>query len=156
MFDINQFRELIVRSTLRDLVLYSENAEELLIFTCATESNGGHYLKQVKGVALGIYQMEPETYYDLWHNYILKKGSLSLTLMSAFNIHYMPDASRLIYDLQFATVMARIFYRRIPEELPDKNNIDSIWDYYKRYYNTRKGAAVKDDSIKKYHSFISG
>ena len=65
MLNIAQFRDLIVKSTLNDLLLYSEDAEELLVFTCAVESLGGTYLQQVKGPALGIYQMEPVTYNDI-------------------------------------------------------------------------------------------
>jgi hypothetical protein len=155
MLNISQFRELIVKSTLNDLLLYSENAEELMVFTCAVESLGGHYLKQVSGPALGIYQMEPVTYNDIWQTYIKSKGSLMLRLLTNFSIGFMPSEEQLIYDLRFATAMTRIFYERIKESLPAASNVDAIWNYYKKYYNTSKGAAQKDDSIKKYHDFIS-
>ena len=100
MLNIAQFREFIVIPTLHDLVLNSTAAEELIVFTCATESLGGTYLKQVNGPAIGIYQMEPETYNDIWQNYIMKHGSLMLILGSNFNAHFMPDEQRLIYDLR--------------------------------------------------------
>jgi hypothetical protein len=61
MFNITQFRELLIRPVLDSLQMYSKDAEELLVFTCAAESNGGTYLHQVKGPALGIYQCEPST-----------------------------------------------------------------------------------------------
>jgi hypothetical protein len=156
MLNISQFRELIVKSTLNDLVMYSANAEELLIFTCAVESEGGTYLHQVKGPALGIFQMEPMTYTDIWQNYIKSHGPLSLRLFSNFDVTGMPTPDRMIYDLRFAAAMARIFYARVNEPLPDCTNENAIWDYYKRYYNTPKGAALKQPSMEKYHAFLRG
>jgi hypothetical protein len=154
MLNINQFRELIVKSSLNDLLLYSEDAEELMLFTCAVESLGGTYIKQVKGPALGIYQMEPGTYNDIWENYIKARGTLTMRLFSNFHLAGMPSEERLIYDLRFATAMTRIHYARIKEPLPAHTDIDAIWEYYKKYYNTSKGAAKKDESIKKYHDFV--
>ena len=39
---------------------------------------------------------------------------------------------------KFAILMARLHYMRVSEKIPD--NIISIADYYKKYYNTIKGA----------------
>lgn len=155
MLNITQFRQLIIKSSLNDLLLYSQEAEELLVFTCATESLGGTYLHQVNGPALGIYQMEPTTYNDIWQNYIYPNGALALRLFANFNISSVPSEDRLIYDLRFATAMARIHFRRIKSPLPLSNNLDSIWDYYKQYYNTLNGNAHnKEESIRKYHDFV--
>lgn len=154
MLNVAQFRELIVKSTLNDLLMYSENAEELMVFTCAVESLGGTYLRQVNGPALGIYQMEPQTYNDIWQNYIKTNGKLLMAFLSSFHIGFMPPEEMLIYDLRFATAMTRLFYRRILQPIPAATDIDGIWNYYKLYYNTAKGAAVKEDSIKKYYDFI--
>jgi len=156
MFNIVQFRESIIQSTLKDLLLYSPEAEELLIFTCACESIGGTFIRQVKGPALGIYQMEPETYNDIWQNYLRNKTSLTMILFSNFDVNFQPSPDRLIYDLRFATAMTAIFYKRIKEKLPAANDVDAIWDYYKRHYNTVKGKAQKEESIKKYHQFMDG
>lgn len=153
MLNIKQFRELIVKSSLNDLLLYSKEAEELLVFTCATESNGGTYIHQVGGPALGIYQMEPITCNDIWQNFINNNPNLILKMITNFNCNKMPPEEWLIYDLRYATAMARIFYARIKEPLPSCDDVDAIWEYYKKYYNTSQGAAVKEDSIKKYHDF---
>lgn len=153
MFNIVQFRELIVKSSLNDLLLYSQDAEELLVFTCAVESLGGTFIHQVGGPALGIYQMEPNTHNDIWQNHISPNGSLTMRLMSNFNIS-KPSEEVLIYDLRYATAMTRIFYERIKEPLPSASDENAIWEYYKKYYNTQKGAAQKDQSIKKYHCFV--
>ena len=154
MLNPNQFRDLIVKSSLNDLLLYSKDAEELLVFTCAVESLGGTYLHQVGGPALGIYQMEPETYNDIWNNFIIPDNKLILRLINNFDVGRMPSEDRLIYDLRFATAITRIFYLRIQEALPDSDDVNALWDYYKKYYNTIKGKAQKDESIKKYHDFV--
>lgn len=155
MLNITQFRELIIKPALIDIMMYSEDAEELLVFTCATESNGGHYIKQVKGPALGIYQMEPQTYNDIWQNYLKPNARLMSLLFANFNINRIPPEETMIYDLRFATIMARFFYARFKENLPKSNDVEGIWEYYKKYFNTIKGKAFKEESIRKYNSFIS-
>lgn len=154
MLDCSQFRSLIIEPVLSKLQLYSKEAEEVLVFTCAAESLGGTYLQQVKGPALGIFQMEPNTYTDIWINFIRARNQIA-TLMS---LHYgcsrIPEVERLIYDLHFATAMARIHYLRVRPGLPKLGEVDALWDYYKTFYNTEKGKAKKEESIKKYQAFI--
>lgn len=155
MFDVSQLRDLIINPAIYDLQMYSLNASELLIFTCAVESEGGTYLHQIKGPALGIYQMEPGTYNDLWANYILLKSELSTMLFHNFDVGRMPSEDRLMYDLRYATAMARLFYRRIPEALPHAEDIDAIWNYYKKHWNTHAGKAEYHTSINAYYRFIN-
>jgi len=153
MLNITQFRELIVKPALRDLVLDSVGAEELLVFTCANESLGGTYLAQVKGPALGIYQMEPETYNDIWQNYINNHSRLAMIMATNFGCSRMPVEDRLIWDLRFATAMARIHYARAMSPLPLPGDVEGIWEYYKTHYNTSKGAAEKVQAIANYRAF---
>ncbi len=154
MLDCSQFRSLIVEPVLSKLRVYSKSAEELLVFTCAAESLGGTLLQQVKGPALGIFQMEPNTYTDIWVNYIRNRNQMATLMALHFGCAKIPEVERLIYDLHFATAMARIHYLRMPGKLPEPKDVDGIWDYYKKYYNTEKGKAKKEDSIKKYQDFI--
>ena len=49
MLNAEQLRTLIIEPALKDLNLQSDDATELLLFTCATESEGGTYLHQLKG-----------------------------------------------------------------------------------------------------------
>jgi hypothetical protein len=153
MLDCAQLSSLIIKPALIDLIMYSEEAVELLLFTCANESNGGTFIKQINGPALGIYQMEPETYNDIWQNYIKKNNSLLLRLLHGFGVIAMPPEERLIYDLQFATVMTRLFYARIPEPLPRLHDLDGLWNYYKTYYNTSAGKAEYHEALNKYQVF---
>jgi hypothetical protein len=153
MLDSGQLRTLIIKPALEDLVMYSDQAAELLIFTCANESNGGTFIKQVSGPALGIYQMEPKTYNDIWQNYIMKNSSILLRFIHGFNINQMPSEDRLIYDLRFATAMARVHYERVNAPLPALYDIDGLWNYYKTHYNTVLGKADYHEALNKYQVF---
>lgn len=154
MLDWRQLKELVIEPALQDIGMLSDEATYLLLFTCAVESNGGTYLKQIKGPALGIYQMEPATYNDIWHNYIVFKQQLSLMLGHNFNAFRIPSEDRLIYDLRFASAMARIHYVRVKEALPGATNVEAIYDYYKKYYNTGLGKADKEKCLMAYKAFI--
>lgn len=154
MISHQQLRELVIQPSLSKINLYSAEAEELLIFTCGAESLGGYYLKQVKGPALGIYQMEPFTYTDHWNNYIFRSAKLGTQLTMHFNCAQVPSPERMITDLAFATVMARVHYLRKPGRLPSVSDVDGMWEYYKQHYNTHLGKATKEESIKKYYDFI--
>jgi hypothetical protein len=134
--------------------MYSKAAVELMVFTCAAESNGGTYLKQIKGPAVGIYQMEPATYNDIWARFIRKRGDIGLLLSSQFDVFKLPDETRMIYDLNFATAMARIHYARVPLSLPEAGDDEAIWEYYKKYYNTPAGKAQREECLKKYYDYI--
>ncbi len=156
MFYVEQFKELVVRPALHDLGMYSDDAVALLVFTCAAESNGGTYLKQIRGPALGIYQMEPETHNDIWQNYIIRSNKTLLTVMiNNFGCGRQPDEERLIYDLRYATALARIHYARIPTRLPNAEDTAGIWRYYKQHYNTMDGKADPKRAMTAYQAFIS-
>jgi hypothetical protein len=155
MLNVHQLRELIIKPALENLLMLSDDAVELLVFTCAVESGGGTYLKQLNGSALGIYQMEPETYNDIWYNYIQKKPSILLKLMTNFECNRVPDEYRLIYDLRYATAMCRIHYARVSESLPAKDNVGKLYNYYKTHYNTFHGSSQQDESIQKYLAYIN-
>lgn len=153
MLNISQFRHFIIKQSLNAIQAWSQDAEELLVFTCAVESLGGTYIHQVNGPALGIYQMEPDTHNDIWENYIKKNPSLNIMIQTNLVGCSQLDANRLIYDLQYATIMARLHYMRVKEPLPSSKNIEDIWAYYKKYYNTEHGKSLENIAISKYYTF---
>ena len=126
MLNCNQFRKLIIQPALKRIELYSQEAEDLLVGTCGQESKGGTYLfqqgtnpdlnssLQKNILAVGIYQMEPRTHDDLWDNYIFEHEKLAALLKPFAEC----TAYKMVYDLYYATIMARIFYLRVPEPTP--------------------------------------
>jgi hypothetical protein len=144
----------LIQQTLSPIGLYSLDAEELLMATCANESNFGEYRTQGGGgPARGIFQMEGEDFNDIWTNYLQYHGTLAFQVKN-YNGGKQGTADDMISNDQYAICMARIHYSRKPGNLPPANDIEQIWAYYKHYYNTPQGAATHDAFVSKYKKFV--
>jgi hypothetical protein len=153
-FDKDQFRELIT-DVLKEADLFSDSAVELLMLTAAVESNLGTYIKQVKGPALGVFQMEPNTHDDIWQNYLLYKRELK-----EFVLDYADDAwgarpPTLKYNLAYSILMTRVHYLRVPEALPKATSPEDLALYWKKYYNTHLGKGDVLDAMRKYRKYCT-
>lgn len=134
--DVDQFRELIVQPTLKGIELWTPAAENLVLGTALHESHA-HFLKQIKGPAIGPYQMEPATFDDLCENFLKYQPTLAARVY-ALAIG-APDAQEMAGNWYFATAMCRIHYRRMTEPLPPANDAVALAGYWKRHYNTALG-----------------
>ena len=164
MLDQLQFRALIIEPVLRGMSLNSQQLEDLLVGTCATESRGGTYIAQVEvgetpqtmlrmgRGALGIYQMEPRTHDDLWKSYLPSRPKLTSDMMQICMFSRKPESNMLIYNMYYSTAMAAIYYNRVQERIP--NGLDSQADYYKTYWNTSIGASTKEEYMDCYNEFM--
>ncbi len=141
--DIKQLRELIIRPALQIIEKHSLAAENLLVGTAIIESNAGDFVKQVQGPALGIYQCEPATYKAIT-NWLLRMDNIRIrkSCLSACYLDILPPVEMLIYNLRWATIICRIHYYRFDEPLPNADDISGLARYYKKYYNTPKGAST--------------
>lgn len=152
MINAFQFRELILRPVLREMDSWSESAENLLVMTMAHESNGGEYLEQTNhGPAWGIYQMEKGTFNDLWERYLSEKPDLVKKIMDVCNLKTQPKAEEMAEDLALATAMARVYYLRIREPIPE--DLDAMSVYAKKYWNTEQGKATAIEYLSAYLRF---
>lgn len=115
--------------------MYSPAAVNLLLGTAAHESLCGFHLKQVKGPALGIYQIEPATHADLFTNFLRHRPGLLEIFQGLRNGG--PD--QLVWDLRYSTAVARTIYWRAPDALPDKDDIDGQAMLWKKVFNTSAG-----------------
>jgi hypothetical protein len=146
----------LIQNTLTPMGVYSLNAEELLMATCANESNFGEYRTQAPhGPARGIFQMEGEDFVDIWANY-LKYHSTLASACEALNNGQSGTVEDLVNNDPYAIAMARVHYSRAPGALPDSADIEAIWAYYKAHYNTPQGAATHDTFMAKYKKFVLG
>lgn len=151
-----QFRSSIIQPALKNMNMYSADDEELLILTMATETLGGYYLFQHGGPALGIFQMEPATHEDIWRNYIAERPILLRQMQTLFSPGKpRPIPSTMVSDLNYATVMARLFYERVKENIPSKSDMEYQALFYKRYWNTSLGAADVKTVLQNYYRYIS-
>jgi len=151
----NQLRDLIdetLSCILPDMT--SQNARELLMMTAAQESHCGRYLQQVGcGVALGIFQMEPATYEDLFDNYLRYHQDLLKRLETHFSTNNKNFKVNMKGNLVYQIVLARLQYRRFPENLPDFSDTTAMACYYKKYWNTVKGKATIAEVLFNYDKY---
>ena len=147
-----QLKDLIIVPTLRHMDMLSEHAVTLLMGTAAQESRLGHYIAQIQGPALGIFQMEPATEDDIWKNYIEYRPDIQRLidyLAPNDGLH-----NQLISNLSYATAMARLAYWRQnfdwPEDLMDIPAYGRIW---KKFYNTPQGKGTVDEFVENYYRY---
>lgn len=145
--DKHQLRDLIKR-VLESIDLSSPAAVELLMLTAAQESGLGTYLRQKGGPALGIFQMEPATFRDMWTNYLQHWGQ-SAEKVRRFDSP-ADDLLEMEANLPYQIAMARMMYRRVKEPLPAADDVFALASYYKRYWNTLLGAATIQQAVESY------
>lgn len=159
MLNVNLLLENAIRPVLKDLNMYSKQAEALMLGTAIQESSL-FYLKQLNnGPALGLYQMEPRAHNDIHANYLIRKPELRKKVYK-YSSYYdltsaprMPIAEEMIGNPLYATVMARVHYWRVPAPIPEK--LEDIALYWKEYYNTRLGAGCVSEFIDNYLEYTN-
>lgn len=150
MINKDQLKKHIIQPALKTLVMQSDAAVNLLLGTCAQESAMGHYLRQINGPALGIYQIEPATHRDLYDNY-LKHRPHMLNKLRLINIK---SEQALIGDLNYSTAVARLIYYRCPDPLPEANDVVGLAKYWKKNYNTYQGKGTVDEFCANYRKYV--
>ena len=142
----NDLLERIIRPTLGILGIADHQAdEELLLGTAMQESGLGAHLAQLKGPALGIWQMEPASANDIWENYLKFRKQMAANV-SSLMLPSIDRSAQLAGNLYYACAMARIEYLRAPEPLPPAGDVAAQADFYLRFYN-RGGKATADEYI---------
>lgn len=136
---LSQFKILIVSATLVQIGLQSDAAINLLTGTALVESEI-HFLRQMGGPALGLWQMEPATHDDCWRTFLSAQGALAQSIRFVAG-RKAPEAKLLITNLAYACAMARVKYLRAPAPLPAANDAAAMSAYHKKYYNTPLGAS---------------
>lgn len=120
--------------------MHSLAAEQLMLGTAVHES-GLQYLKQIGGgPARGLWQMEPETYYDIWANYLRHRQNLAERVKMLRAAWPEDTSDQLFANLPYACAMARIHYWRRREPLPAAGDAEGFGKYWKKWYNTPSGA----------------
>lgn len=150
-----QLREFVIEPILKEVNLYSKAAENLLILTYACEGiiNNTTFLKQTRGPALGVIQMEPATHKWMREYISARSSEFKSTIEWIINTGGYHE-ERLIYDLKYAFLMCRMRYRVVPEALPQAEDIHGLASYWKKYYNTVHGKGTIVGAITKYNSYV--
>lgn len=147
----NSMRQL-VNTTLKQINLFSDDAVNLVLGTIAQESEYGKYRRQIGGgPALGICQMEPNTFNDIVNNFLSYRKSLSAMILDTcilteFNSEDLETNDRL------AICMCRVQYLRAKEPIPI--TLEGCAHLYKLRYNTPLGAATEQEFIDNYNRYV--
>jgi len=152
MIHRKELEEYIIGPALKEINMHSNDAVHLLLVTAALESDLGFHIKQVNGPALGIYQMEPNTHDDIWDNVLAYNSSKLQRMIGSGNGCSMP--SRMIYDLKYATCMARVLYSRYKDAIPGRQDTDSIIHYYLKYWKPNPKVMNYDKAKLKYKYYF--
>ena len=131
-----QLTDLVIIPTLHEIPKgYSPEAVMAIQMIIAHESNGGEYIAQTKGPALGIIQMEPFTHSQVWKfgDSIQKNAELLRIVTPGLGVKKVPSPNRLIYDLRYCVFMARQKLFMAPGALP--GNAEEMARYLKKHWN---------------------
>jgi len=134
------------------------NARQLMLGTCATETNLGQKLRQAgysmqsDGGAFGLMQMELKTCEDIWTHFIIKKPMLYYKMKELLGNLSHKDA--LIGNIFYACAMARLQYARHKEPLPHIGDWIAQGEYYCKYYNSSKGKGTPEKYVEDYKRFV--
>lgn len=139
MINITEYRELILRPTLKEIGMWSRAAENLLTIIPLVESNLTH-VKQLNGPALGFNQIEKFTYYDLI-NYLERREDLKEKILNACYLRDFPPFEALVWHLRLSICIARLKFWTRTQPLPLYDDPVGMWEQYKEIYNSSLGKA---------------
>lgn len=145
-------KRVLVIETLKALNLHTDDAVELVLGTAAQESAYGKYRKQLGGgPALGIFQMEPNTFHDILINFLAFKPDLKVRIMKLSGVTEL-NASDLETNDVLATCMCRVHYLRVKEPIPV--DLQGWASYWKKWYNTPKGKGTDIEFMRNYKKYV--
>ncbi len=123
----------------------SSNVVNMILETACVESNCGEYIKQLKGPACGIFQIEPETAKDMLQHFIRYKPKLFKNYTKLLNPNLTLEQN-LQTNLMFQIFMCIVYYLRFEQIIP--NTVEGRAKYWKKYYNTALGKGTVEKYIK--------
>ena len=135
MINPEQITKFIIRPTLYKLCMLTDQLEHLLIKTIKNESNYGSKLVSDEGVGFGMYFMNSAIHAELWQIILPKRLDILEMISTNFHIYRIQEEERLIFDLEYSTLMAALHYERIESKLPSNADDNSISNHYATFWN---------------------
>jgi hypothetical protein len=134
---------------------HAERAVPLLLGTVAQES-AFTYTRQIGGgPARGYLQMEPDTEYSLWFDFLVYNPTFAAYITSRCG-RGGPDEIALEYDMGYGILLARtLYFWRDTDALPLADDLEQQAALWKRCYNTVAGAGTEAQYIESYHQLVA-
>lgn len=135
----------VVRPALQSAGIWSEAREQIVLGTGAVES-AYKYCKQIgPGPALGWWQCEPATHYDMWQHWIPSKPQLKDRLRIL--CEGLERDGALIAHPMYAAAICGAHYLRDRRALPAAGDAQGMARYHKVVYNTAAGKTDPAESV---------
>ena len=131
----------IVEYSLYKIDCYSDDALALVVRTGMAES--GYRALQGYGEsnpAIGFWQIEPATLFDMMRNYISYRPQYRKVL-EKLGMEFEGDDIEMsvMSNMAVQAALCRLHYRRDKYPLPSWDSMEAQGKYWKRVYNTIKG-----------------
>ena len=154
---IQEIKE-IVEHSLYKLDCYSDDVLALVVRTGMAESG----YRALKGYgknnpAIGFWQIEPATMYDMMRNYLKYRKKYKDALIGlGMELKGDDIEMSVMSNMAVQAALCRLHYRRDSNPIPSWDDLEAQGLYWKRVYNTPKGrgtvkhfvrANLKDDII---------
>ena len=150
MINKHQIRQLI-KETLLELDLFSEDAVNLLMGTMAQESDFGTYIKELRGGdGLSFFRMTPYMHAAVCEN-LKSRESLTKKIKQTCSVSKL-SFEFLLYNIKYAICLAAVFYSMQEDPIP--TSIDGYSKYWKEHYNTRAGKGTISQFIFNYKKYV--
>ena len=146
---IQEIKE-IVEYSLYKIDCYSDDALALVVRTGMAESSYTALRGYGKNnPAIGFWQIEPATMYDMMRNYIAYKPQYRKAL-EKLGMQLKGDDIEIsvISNMAVQAALCRLHYRRDKYSLPSWDSIEDQGKYWKRVYNTHMGRGTVKHFIK--------
>lgn len=142
----------LVEETLKEFGYYTPDSANLVLGTIAQESTYGKYHRQLgNGPALGIAQMEPNTFNDIVKNYLSYKPGVKINIKRTCGVTEL-KAEDLETNDKLAICMCRVQYLRFKNPIPtDLPGYAALWKFR---YNTPLGAGTIKEFIANYKKYV--
>ena len=127
-----------IKWTLEYIDMYSEDAADLIFKTGMAESAYKTVKQYNGGPAIGYWQVEPNTMYDIMENYVKYRPKLEKLLIS-LGYSDSDSETRVMNNMSLQIVFCRLKYKMSRFPLPEAGDLESQAKYWKKIYNSYLG-----------------
>lgn len=131
----------------------ADAAFPLLLGTALHESAGLSRLRQIRGPARSLFQIEPATFLDVYE-WASHRGAMFDALRS-LQLGGISPLDQYAGNQHLSCAVARLLYWRRPEPLPAANDAAGLAAYHKQWFNTLRGAADPEKTVVEFRQAIS-
>lgn len=120
-----------------------------LIMTVGKAESNLKHLRQIKGVARSLFQIEPDTHKCVYDNYLNYRPKLKEKVLSLKADAEVQGLENLTYNLGYSIAIAYCCLKRYIPIPPDKDDKLAQATLHKQYYNTHLGKAIIAETLAK-------